>query len=67
MYCIVYFENLKYTSITQEPKMKEFDLVSSIGGIFGLFIGVSFVSLFEVGAMLAEILFVIFQKQRVEQ
>ena len=51
----VYYESLKYTSITQIAKSKEFDLISNIGGILGLFIGVSFVTLFEIGEMFIDI------------
>jgi len=59
----IYFESLKYTSISQIPKTKGFDLVSEIGGILGLFIGLSFVSLFELAELLIEVLFVCFEKE----
>ena len=45
---VVYYRSLKYTLVSQEPKMRQFDLVSNVGGIFGLFIGISFVTLFEI-------------------
>ncbi len=47
----VYFENMKLTLISQKPKMKPFDLISSLGGLFGLFLGMgvlSFAELFEI-------------------
>ena len=56
---IIYYESLKYTSIVQEPKMKEFDLVSNIGGTLGLFAGVSFVSFFEFGELIIETVYVL--------
>jgi len=59
----VYFESLKYTLISQIQKEKEFDLLSNIGGILGLFIGVSFVTLFEIGELLIEILLFIFKRK----
>jgi hypothetical protein len=63
---IIYFDSDKYTSISQEPKMKESDLISNIGGILGLFIGVGFVSFFELGELLIEALF-IFVKDRLKE
>ena len=59
----VYFESLKYTSISQIPKTKGFDLVAEIGGILGLFIGLSFVSFFEIAELFIEVLFIFFQKK----
>ena len=60
---IAYFRSLQYTLITQQPKMLTFDLISSIGGILGLFIGVSFVSLFEITEILMQITFLLFSKK----
>ena len=34
----IYFDSLKYTWISQEPKIELFGLVSNLGGILGLFI-----------------------------
>lgn len=39
------FSTLK---ITQIPKMRPFDLIANIGGSFGLFVGISFLSFIEV-------------------
>ena len=44
----IYYPKLEYTVIDQMPKMNFFDLISSAGGILGLFIGVSFFTLVEV-------------------
>jgi hypothetical protein len=58
---------LKYISKARKEqqiqKEKEFDLLSNIGGILGLFIGVSFVTLFEIGELLIEILLFIFKRK----
>ncbi len=35
--------------------MQTFDLVSNVGGILGLFVGISFVNLFEISEILLEI------------
>ncbi len=51
---VVYYSTLKYVSITEQPKMQAWDLVSYIGGIFSLFIGLSFVALLEMFEILIE-------------
>ena len=66
MYFYVYFESLKYTSISQTSKLKGFDLFSNVGGILGLFIGVSFVSFFEICELFVEIVFIFFEKNASE-
>ena len=55
----IYFRSLQYTSISQRPKMQIFDLISSVGGTFGLFVGVSFVSLFEATEIVLEMSFIL--------
>lgn len=44
----VYFETFDYTSITQIPKLRADDLFGSIGGVLGLFLGISLLSLVEI-------------------
>ncbi len=39
----IYYENLKQTVISQKPKLQIFDLISNIGGLFGLFLGISYI------------------------
>ena len=53
--------------LSQSPKEIEFDLISSIGGICGLFIGVSFVSLFEIGEILIEAFHIVYEKIKLKQ
>jgi hypothetical protein len=60
----IFYKSLKYTSLTQYPKMVDFDLISNIGGILGLFIGCSFASFFEVFEIVIEVIFIIFQKNK---
>jgi len=40
----IYYTNLKYTFINQEIKTYIFTLVSNIGGLLGVFLGISFLS-----------------------
>ena len=44
----VYYSDLKYTLFSESEKMLPFELISSIGGTLGLFIGVSFLSFLEI-------------------
>ena len=59
---VVFYQSLQYTLIKQLPKMQPFDLVSSVGGTLSLFIGLSFVSLFEFSELLIEIAFIFYNK-----
>lgn len=59
----IYFENTKYTHISEYPKMQLFDLISSIGGIFGLFLGISLLSFVEVVEIVLEAVFIITEKK----
>jgi len=56
----LFYSTLKVTKISQKPKAKIFDLISTIGGILGIFIGLTFVSIFELGEILIEIVYSIF-------
>ena len=52
----VNYPDLKYTYISQKPKVGIDDLVSNIGGIFGLFLGISFLTFAEFFIFILEIL-----------
>ena len=59
----IYYQDTKYTLIEQQPKIQLADLISNIGGILGLFIGVSFLSFIEIVEILSEILMIYFELQ----
>ena len=63
----VYYKTLKYTSITQQVKTKPEQLISNLGGYLGLFVGLSFVSLFEITEIIIEIIFILSGKRNVIQ
>ena len=42
-----YYQDLKYTLINEQPKVELFGFISNLGGILGLFIGFSFISLLD--------------------
>ena len=58
----VYYEDLKYTLITQKPLCEIFDLVSNIGGLFGLFLGMGLLSFIEIFEILLEALLIFYGK-----
>jgi len=57
-----FFESLEYTLITQIPKFEPYDLISDIGGHLSLFLGLSFISFFEIIQIISEYFYVLFQK-----
>ena len=57
----VYYEDLKYTLIKQQPKIELFGLISNVGGTLGLFLSFSFISLLEIFEVLAELVCIKFQ------
>jgi len=56
----VYYQDLKYTLISQQPKIELFGLISNVGGTLGLFLGFSFISLLELFEIVAELVFIRF-------
>ena len=57
----VYYLYLSYTEIRQTPKMSGYSLLNEIGGALGLFVGITFLSLFEFLEYLFE-MFLVFYK-----
>ena len=58
----IYYGELKYTYISQQPKMVMADLISNIGGIFGVF-GMSFLSFIEPVEIIFEIFYILLFKK----
>jgi len=58
--------SLKYTSIIELPKTNLFDFISNIAGISDIFIGASFVSLFEITEIIIEIFYILFQNKKIK-
>lgn len=53
----VFFEELRYTHQSHIPKWQVADFVSAIGGTLGLFMGMSFMSLFEIFLFIGEVFY----------
>jgi len=58
---VVYFEDLKYTLITQKPTITFLDLIFNIGNILGLFISFTFITCLEIFEVFTEFFFVYFK------
>jgi hypothetical protein len=54
-------DDLKVTSISEIPSITPTDLLASLGGTLGLFVGYSILSLAELMELLIGIIFVVFQ------
>jgi hypothetical protein len=52
----IYYDKLTYTGITKDAKTELIDLISNIGGLLGLFLGISFLSFVEIIEIIIEIL-----------
>jgi hypothetical protein len=58
----IYYDQTSYTRITEIPKTELIDLIASIGGNLGLFIGISFLSFAELFELIIEIIVILFHK-----
>ena len=58
----IHYNDLKYTFINQEIKIYTFNLISNIGGILGLFLGISFLSFIEILEILVESIYILYSK-----
>jgi len=63
---VIFYKDLKYTYIKEEPYMVLADLISNIGGILGVFIGYSIISFMEIIELLIAI-FYPFKKNKENQ
>ena len=61
----VYYSDLSYMEYSQRAKTTLLDLVSNIGGIVGVFIGASFLSILEIAEVLIEVLSIFFTRNKV--
>ena len=53
----VFYEDLKYTLITQKPKIELFGLISNIGGTLGLFLELSSVRIIRMLLFIYDLFF----------
>jgi amiloride-sensitive sodium channel subunit alpha/amiloride-sensitive sodium channel subunit gamma len=61
----IFYEGLYYTEISETESQTVFDLISSIGGTMGLFIGISLLSFIEILEIIIEILILLFTKKTI--
>jgi len=55
----IFYEQLGYTLISESESLTVYDLVSNIGGILGLFLGISFLSIIEIVEILIQIIYIL--------
>ena len=60
----VYYRDSKLTQITQIAKTNLFGFISNIGGIFGLFLGISFLSFVEILELIFECILICLKSER---
>jgi hypothetical protein len=60
----IYYESLSYLELIETEAMTIIDLISSIGGIMGLFLGISFMSFMEFVEMIFKIIFILVKKSK---
>ena len=54
----IFYDRLSFTEISEKPSFTFVDLVSNVGGTFGLFIGISLLSLLEIVEIAYEMLYI---------
>ena len=60
----VFYSDFKFTIIKQIPKMSLIDLISNLGGLLGLFVGISFLTFIEIIQICFEMIFHIFSNRK---
>jgi hypothetical protein len=61
----IYYDKLTYTGIKKDTKTELIDLISNIGGLLGLFLGISFLSFVEIIEIIIETLVIMFSKHKI--
>ena len=60
----IYYDTIEYSNIESTPQTVILDLISNIGGIFGLFIGISLLSFIEIFELIFNLIAESIQKKR---
>lgn len=63
----VYYSEMKYTSIEELEKTNFLDLIASVGGTLGLFLGMSFLSFFEIFDVVIEIIYMFMENRKIRR
>lgn len=56
LYFNIFYPSLKYTQITESPKTSLIELISNMGGLLGIFLGLSIFSLIEIVEIVVKII-----------
>ena len=63
----IHFKTTTVTHVDERPTMLPFDLVSNVGGIWGLFVGMSLLSMCEIIQLLGDLIASIFLRARTKE
>jgi len=58
----VFYKEFKYTYIGQEARTEGFTFASNVGGILGLFLGISFMSFLEIAEILIDVFIILYKE-----
>jgi len=59
-----FYRSLRFLTITEKPKISWTDLIANVGGYFGLFVGISFVTLFEIAEIIIESVIILYKSKK---
>jgi len=59
-----FYRSLRFLTITEKPKISWTDLIANVGGYFGLFVGISFVTLFEIAEIIIESIIILYKSKK---
>jgi len=62
----IYYNKLSYKFVSQNPKTEMFNFISNIGGLLGVFLGVSFLSFIEIFEIIYEIIIILISMTRLQ-
>ena len=62
----IYYNQLSYKFISQNPKTEMFNFISNIGGLLGVFLGISFLSFIEIFEIIYEIIIILISSNRLQ-
>lgn len=62
----IYFEDSKYLLVSENPKQDAWDLISSVGGLLGLFLGLSFLSFIDLVQVIFEFIFILTEAKKTD-
>ena len=60
----IFYDELSYTLISESPKVQLVDMFANIGGLLGLFTGMSVLSFVELAELAVELLLIVWAERQ---